>query len=65
MDESIEVPIYNLWYDEQYIVLNPEEEICPECKGEGVTNRKGYGYHICNFCLGRGKVDWIERIRGV
>lgn len=59
-----ELPIYNLWTEKPYITLKPAEEICPTCEGHGTVNHKGHGYHICNFCSGAGKVDWIKRIRG-
>ena len=62
MVESKEIPIYNSWRDEHYIKLNLGEEICPKCKGTGSSHHK---YHVCSFCYGRGKVDWIKRIRGI
>lgn len=64
MDENRDIPIYNLWSEKPYITLKPAEEICPECKGNGVSDHKPYGYYICRFCFGTGKVDWIKRIRG-
>lgn len=64
-DEITEIPIYNVWSDIPYITLNPAEELCPKCKGSGVSTPTPYGYLICNLCFGSGKVDWIKRIRGV
>lgn len=64
-DKSREIPIYNLWRDEHYITLKPDEEICPRCKGTGTSHRTQYGFVICSLCYSTGKVDWIKRIRGV
>ena len=38
--------------------LEVYEELCPECNGE--FNR----YYFCRVCEDRGKIDWIDKIKG-
>ena len=42
--------------------LEEYEENCPDCEGSGWLN-KLHGIE-CEKCLGTGKLDWLEKIRG-
>ena len=60
---------HTYWGEE--IILEPEEEICPSCKGHGVGQYPGEtsfdrlklneptGETVCLICDGTGKVDWV------
>ena len=43
--------------------LKEYEYICEECKGLGVTKKTRY--IGCEKCGGKGKLDWIEKIKGI
>ena len=58
--------------------LDIGEEVCPACKGtgehlvdfpvinptKGIPERMKINF-VCEVCLGKGKLDWIEKITGV
>jgi len=60
---------YNVMLD-QRIFLDKGEEFCSKCNGSGslASRHKSYNgksYKLtCPKCLGMGKLDWIEVIRG-
>jgi len=60
---------YNVMLD-QRIFLEKGEEFCSKCNGSGslASRHKSYNgksYKLtCPKCLGMGKLDWIEVIRG-
>ena len=48
------------------------EELCPQCNGKGIKDcwypiggfiRKGLEPSTCEVCKGRGKIDWIDKIK--
>jgi len=43
------------------------EEVCPECDGKGGPDMwyptGGANLAICKVCKGRGKIDWIDKIK--
>ena len=42
-----------------------ELETCEECKGKGYIFLVNKEYFIrCTKCMGKGKLDWVERITG-
>jgi len=55
------------------IKLEDYEEICPACKGERIiidgvifgkeVERIDSGRIICPKCNGKGKVDWVDRVK--
>lgn len=64
-----ELPIYNIWKDEYKITLYFGEEVCPKCKGSGISGMRKHlirsnSPSSCKLCFGQGKVDWVKRIRG-
>ena len=47
--------------------LQPFEEICSHCGGDGFQERERHPKwfpHKCNKCKGTGKLDWLEKIFG-
>jgi DnaJ-class molecular chaperone len=50
--------------------LNEGEEFCPKCKGRGQVpliniETKTVRYYLrCSYCLGKGKLDWVEMATG-
>jgi DnaJ-class molecular chaperone len=44
--------------------IRPKESeiFCPVCKGAGEVPEDHRVAHICERCLGKGILDWIERI---
>jgi len=54
------------------IILDPGEEICDKCHGEGtriIEIKVGFNSEIrkvyCSKCRGTKKIDWIEKVVGV
>jgi len=41
-------------------MLEEYEEICPDCKDE-----PNWYNMVCKKCGGRGKIDWIDKVKGV
>jgi len=50
------------------ITLEKGERFCPKCNGNGILKRTRGRFRsknlMCSICLGAGKLDWIEDIRG-
>jgi len=52
------------------LVLNEGEVICPKCNGSGLCDNNYipdvpvFGVYTCFKCNGKGKLDWIENIKG-
>jgi len=66
---TTENAFFNFWKNEA-ITLEEGEEVCSECKGDGV---RGMAIHqppnmnpknICSKCNGEGKLDWCEKVVG-
>ena len=59
---------YNKKY-KTYIHLNEGENFCPNCKGCGldisIDYYRGFIVLTCSTCLGKGKIDWVEKVVGV
>lgn len=51
-----------------FIHLNDGEEFCKKCDGRGVVplrkilKEKRVRNLTCNKCLGKGKIDWVEKV---
>ena len=50
-------------YLQEKITLDEGEDFCPKCEGMGAKTE--IGFYPCHKCLGKGKLDWIEKIMGV
>jgi hypothetical protein len=50
-----------------FINVSEGEELCPKCLGKGVVplrkilKEKRVRNLTCNECLGKGKLDWVEK----
>lgn len=45
--------------------LKEYEKICPFCNGAGIIPRAVTELWLCLKCNGRGKIDWIDKIKGI
>lgn len=65
----MKLKIVNIWLEQDHIILNQDETICPVCNGLGgwypFTKDEPPGLKMitmCTHCEGRGKIDWVTRI---
>jgi DnaJ-class molecular chaperone len=64
--ETIE--ICNIWKCHCNVKVKDDEQLCPECKGQGASflnasfKQRNFSVVWCSLCLGEGKVDWITAI---
>lgn len=55
-------------YKNKIIHLQPGEEFCWKCDGLGEIETTRFDNKIrklqCSVCLGKGKLDWVEKVTG-
>lgn len=49
--------------NKRYEKLEEYEEECKECKGSG-KSKPTVWFNICEKCGGKGKIDWIDKVKG-